>query len=435
MMSGAGARDPTKGDRRALSTRLSDPSALGLAIVVAVGLLAFVGAPLLSVTQDGPLTPEDVVVYGVTAAFVVVYLWAIPADLAGRAAGRAAPAAVVLALLGVVIALAYRGADWTVLFIAAATAAGRISPPRNALAAIVMIGALSALVRLASDAAPARALESASEAALVGLVVLAFSQSQRTARQLARAQQEMTRLGAADERARIARDLHDLLGQSLSVMALKTELAGRLVERDPLRAAAELRDVEGIVRGSLRDIRDAVAGYRRVRLDTELVEARVALSAARIELDVQRPAGILDEGTDGLLGWVVREGVTNVVRHSGGTRCEIRIERGDQEVRLEITDDGHPRDHLGSGGVGPSGSGLSGIRDRVEAVGGRMEAGPSDGGGYRLLVLVPVEAWARPWPPAPMEDDRREPAHASPGRAEDGEPAAGAASTPGGGRS
>jgi len=386
-------------------SRLSDPPSRWLAIIVAIGLLVFLLGPLLAVVQERPTTPEELLAFGGIAIFVMVYLWAIPPDLAGRAVGRPVPATVMLGILSVAIALLHQEADWTVLFIATGTAAGRITPSRTALLAISVIAVLAAAFRLASGVALAGALESAFEVTLTGLVVLAFSQLERTARELGRAQAEVARLAAADERARIARDVHDLLGHSLSVIALKAELAGRLLERDPHRASAELHDVEGVARGALRDIREAVAGYRRLTLDAELAGAQVALSAAGIHVDVHQSTLILGETTDGLLAWIVREGVTNVVRHSGGARCTISITTVEPDVRLEIVDDGGGREPGRAGAVGRSGSGLAGIRERVEAVGGRIEAGPLRGRGYRLAVSVPIPSERPAPPPTSVEPD------------------------------
>lgn len=430
------ARDSTARGRREFSPRprLLDPPPLRLAIAVAIGLLVFLGRPLLAVAQEGPPTPEELIAYGGIAAFVAVYVWAIPIDLLRRAQGRPAPAAVLLGLLAVAIALSQREANWTVLFIAAGTVAGRISPPRAAVAVIVLIAALAILVRLVADATPVGMLESAFEVVLAGAVVLAFSQLERTTRDLSWAQAEVARLATADERARIARDVHDLLGHSLSVIALKAELAGRLLERDPRRAAAELRDVEGVARSSLRDIREVVAGYRRITLDTELAGARVALVAAGMDVDVHQPSGILDEATDALLAWIVREGVTNVVRHSGGANCTIRIGVAEQEVRLEIVDDGQARDRHGSWASGPSSSGLSGVRERVESVGGRVEAGPLPGSGYRLAAIVPLGSGVRPEPRTIDEADP-ESGRALPADAREVPSATGADVMPGGGRS
>jgi two-component system sensor histidine kinase DesK len=411
-----------------------DPPTSWLAISVAVGLLIFLAGPVLAVAQGRPAIPQELVVFGGLAVFVSIYLWTIPPDLAGRAVGRAAQATVLLGLLGVMIALAYSETDWTALFIATGAAAGRITPSRTALAAIVVIASLAALVRLAADAEPFGAIESAFQVTLTGLVVLAFSKLERTARELGLAQAEVARLAAADERARIARDVHDLLGHSLSVIALKAELAGRLLERDPHRASAELHDVEGVARGALRDIREAVAGYRRITLDAELAGARVALSAAGMDVDVHPPTMIVDESTDGLLGWIVREGVTNVVRHSGGAHCTISITTVEPDVRLEIVDDGAAREPGGSGAVGRSGSGLAGIRERVEAVGGRMEAGSLRGRGFRLAAYVPVSTKVAPSSPVSVERSGHDRADVVPGSADPEEPGGAAVISGHGGR-
>lgn len=392
-MTGHG-RDPDRDDQgppRFASLR-SEPPYLWLPVLVAVGLLLFLVGPLGSELGEPIDSIDRVLIYGGVAVFVAVYLWAIPADLAGRAHGRAAPAAAVLALLGVGISLLDHGPDWTVLFLAAATAAGRITPSRGALAAILATAVLAGLALVAAGRPAADAVEAAFEVSLVGFVVLGFSQLQRTARQLEVSRAEVARLAAEGERARIARDMHDLLGHSLSVIALKTELARRMLERDPRRAAAELVDVEAVVRTSMRDVREAVAGYRQVDLDAELAGARMALSAAGLEVTIEHPSDALDPAVDALLGWIVREGVTNVVRHSDGARCAIRVEEGMGEVRLEILDDGHGRDPAESERAGQSGSGLAGIRERVEVAGGRMEAGPVAEGGFRLLAVVPVVA-------------------------------------------
>ena len=388
-----GTRGPaitSRGRIAALRAVPSDQRSAWLAGSVAIGLLVFLTGPLAAAAQARQPALDELLLFGAIGGFVGLYLWAIPSDLAGRPDARPARAAVVLTLLAVGVALTEPRLDWTVLFIATGTAAGRIRPSRAAATATVIIAALATLVLLAAEAPLIDGLESGFEVILTGLVVFSFSQLERTITELRRAQAQAARLAAADERLRIARDVHDLLGHSLSIIALKVELAGRLVERDPRRAAEELRDVEGVTRGSLRDVREAVAGYRRITLDTELAGARMALSAAGVNVDIGQPAGHLDEETDSLLGWIVREGVTNVVRHSGGTHCAIRVATAGREVRLEVVDDGRPDDPHRRAAPNRVGSGLSGIRERVEAIGGRMEAGPLEGRGFRLAAYVPI---------------------------------------------
>ena len=352
--------------------------------------MVFLVGPVVALVEERPPAADELFAFGCIAAFVALYLWAIPADLAGRAGVQPARATVILALISVVIALAQPRINWTLLFIFAGTAAGRIPSVRTAIAAIAIIAGLASLVLFAANVPAIDALESGFEVVLAGLVVLSYSQLERTVQELRRAQAQAARLAVADERLRIARDVHDLLGHSLSVIALKVELAGRLLERDPRRAAEELRDVEGVTRRSLREVREAVAGYRRVTLDTELDGARMALSAAGVAVEIEQPAETLDAATDSLLGSIVREAVTNVVRHSGGTRCVIRVTTLGQQARLEVIDDGRPTEGFTRIGSDRLGSGLPGIRERVDAIGGGMEAGPLAGSGYRLAVVVPI---------------------------------------------
>jgi two-component system, NarL family, sensor histidine kinase DesK len=202
--------------------------------------------------------------------------------------------------------------------------------------------------------------------------------------ELMEAREELARSAVAQERMRFARDLHDLLGHSLSLIALKSELAGRLAERDPARARQEMADVEDAARRALAEVRDAVSGYRQVSLAQALAEARSALSAAGITL--RAPAGgvPLPGAVDAVLGWVVREATTNVLRHSGAGSVTVDVSVGDDGVTLTVTDDGR-------GGTGPRGAGLDGLAERVEALGGRVDAGAADGRGFRLAAVVPTE--------------------------------------------
>jgi two-component system sensor histidine kinase DesK len=204
--------------------------------------------------------------------------------------------------------------------------------------------------------------------------------------ELVEARDELARNAVAQERLRFARDLHDLLGHSLSLIALKSELAGRLAERDPARARQEMADVEAAARRALAEVRDAVSGYRQVTLAQALAEARSALSAAGITLGSPAPGDPLPGPTDAVLGWVVREATTNVLRHSGARSVTVDLVGGPDEVTLTVTDDG----------TGPSaassGAGLAGLAERVQALGGRLVAGPADGSGFRLTATLPLRA-------------------------------------------
>jgi two-component system sensor histidine kinase DesK len=200
--------------------------------------------------------------------------------------------------------------------------------------------------------------------------------------QLDAARQEIARLAVAAERDRFARDLHDLLGHSLTVVSVKAELAGRLVTIAPERAQAEIADIQRLTREALADVRSAVGGYSEVSLGAELARARSALEAAEIEPEL--PAGVDDipEERHELFGWAVREGVTNVVRHSGAKRCWIAL----TPTSVTIEDDGTGP---GAAPVEGVGHGLDGLRQRVSAVDGSVTVGRSPRGGFALRVAVP----------------------------------------------
>ena len=188
--------------------------------------------------------------------------------------------------------------------------------------------------------------------------------------ELVEARDELARNAVAQERLRFARDLHDLLGHSLSLIALKSELAGRLAEIDPARARAEMADVEAAARRALAEVRDAVSGYRQVSLAQALAEARSALSAAGITLRSPAPKEPLPGAVDAVLGWVVREATTNVLRHSG---CP----GGHGPAR-----DGRRRRHphrgptTGPGGDGTTGAGLAGLDRAGDGAGRPARGGP-----------------------------------------------------------
>ena len=239
---------------------------------------------------------------------------------------------------------------------------------------------------------------------LIGIGMIAVNRLVVTVRELRAAREEIARLAVAEERLRFARDLHDLLGHSLSLITLKSELAGRLLAADPQRAATEVRDIEGVARRALREVREAVAGYRRPALDEELAGARESLEAAGIACRIENEAGALPGATDAVLAWAVREGATNVVRHSHARRCEIRVTRDGGKIRVEISDDGRGSSPGNHGNT----SGLSGLSERVTMSGGDFEARPLPEGGFRLRVSLPLRDGTNPDEPASRSGGRRE---------------------------
>lgn len=195
-------------------------------------------------------------------------------------------------------------------------------------------------------------------------------------------QDEVRRLAALAERERIGRDLHDLLGHTLSVVALKSELAGKLVERDPAAAKRQIGDVEQVARQALAQVREAVAGIRASGLQAELAAARLTLLTAEVSLDQQLAAIDLDPPGEHALALVLREAVTNILRHAGATRVDVELRDDGSRVTLSIADDGR-------GGADLRGHGLAGMRERLTALGGALEIDSPAGGGTRLLAHVP----------------------------------------------
>lgn len=221
---------------------------------------------------------------------------------------------------------------------------------------------------------------------LSGMVTAAILALSETVRELRETRQELARAAVDQERLRFSRDLHDLLGHTLSVIVVKSEAARRIAPRDMEAALDQVRDIESVGRQALTEIREAVTGYREASLATELDRARAALTAAGIEPVVRQSGPPLPPQTAALLGWVVREAATNAVRHSGASRCEIELGGTPERARLVITDDG-----AGPVGSTPSGSGLTGLRERLAASGGTLTAGTAPDGGFRVTAELPAD--------------------------------------------
>jgi two-component system, NarL family, sensor histidine kinase DesK len=217
--------------------------------------------------------------------------------------------------------------------------------------------------------------------ALIGSVVIQQIRGKRLNAALAMAQEEVAHMAQVAERERIARDLHDLLGHTLSVIILKSELASRLTPTDPARAADEIRDVERIARDALTQVRAAVRGYRSAGFASELRSARETLETAGIQVETEIDAPPLSPAQEGVISLALREAVTNVVRHAQATFCRLTLRRNGQYCELEIQDNGR-------GGTGEEGSGLIGMRQRVETLGGALERDGSHG--TLLRIRVPV---------------------------------------------
>ena len=292
-----------------------------------------------------------------------------------------------VAALGVVLAVTM-GPPWAGLMIYVSAAAASVLPerwvwPAVLAAAGVATGVLAAGAEWGLLVLPVCCLLTAF--ALRGMRYLVTVN-----RELQEAREELARNAVAEERMRFARDLHDLLGHSLSLIALKSELARRLAEVDPPRARQEMADVEEAARRALAEVRDAVSGYRQVSCAQALAEARAALTGAGIDVRLPDVAPVLPGSVDAALGWVVREATTNVLRHSGAGRVVVELTEDGVRAVLTVTDDGRGTAERVTVLGGPSGSGLAGLRERVGALGGELAAGPVDGGGYRVRAEVPL---------------------------------------------
>ncbi len=225
---------------------------------------------------------------------------------------------------------------------------------------------------------------------LIGAVQAAFYQQVRSKIELSRARTDLARLAVSEERLRISRDLHDILGQRLSAVSLKAELAARLVERDPARAATEMGEVAAVAREALSDVRETVSGYRALTLAIEIETARALLIAAGVSVDVACVEEPLPAILDECAGALVREAVTNVIRHAAAGSCAIRIVRQSGDVVVEVRD-------TGAGTAGPVaagvtyGNGLTGLAERVERVGGMLWTG-RERGQFVVRATMPAGA-------------------------------------------
>ncbi|GCE14856.1 hypothetical protein KTT_47150 [Tengunoibacter tsumagoiensis] len=224
---------------------------------------------------------------------------------------------------------------------------------------------------------------------IVSFIVVAMVRSYRTGQELRLAREEIAHLAVTTERLRIARDLHDLLGHNLSLIALKSELAGRLLRKNVELASVEISDIEQVARRMLQEVREAVGSYRQPTLVSELYSAQEILNAAGIGYTYEGDEQILNDlpqAVESVFAWTVREGVTNIIRHSRSRQCIIRIMRSGQSGSVEIIDDGTGM----TGQEHRPGNGLRGLTERVEALAGQLSAGPALQGGFCLAVSFPL---------------------------------------------
>src|SRR6516165_1770027 len=346
----------------------------------------------------------------ITAAFCVIYL--ITVCNSGSWPRQARWGLIAIAVLAALACVVY-GKTWTPLWIYVSAAAGMVLAAPSygrgtALRGVLAVGVCYAFFSWLSHDDPTNFLIVLLPVLLVGFAMIGFRMQMQLTNELAQARETVAKLAANEERLRLARDMHDLTGQSLSTITLKSELAAKRLARLPVSAErdavlGDLGDIGRVSRQTLHDIREAVSGYRRPTLAIEAITARNALEAAGIRLDddpgLTLRSGTFDADAEAVLAWCLREAVTNVVRHSGARSCQIRLTEHPGELSLEITDDG--RGLSGPAASAPSrgadapetshGAGLRGMSERLSAVGGRLSVG-SAGPGFRLIATVPVDA-------------------------------------------
>ena len=266
-------------------------------------------------------------------------------------------------------------------FIYGATYVPELVPARRAWAALgaycVAVFAYSLLVH----ASPYVYVSATVFSGIVAAVRIRAAETRSANADLRLARDEVQRLAQVAERERIARDLHDVLGHTLSVIVLKSELAARLAEIDPTRAVAEIADVERIARTSLSELREAIAGYRTVGIAAEVERAKSVLETAGVRVECELGEMRLPPRFEGVVTLALREGVTNIVRHAGASTCRLRLAQTARECRIEIADDGR-------GGGATEGFGLAGMRERVEALGGTLVRDIAHG--THLVLTLPL---------------------------------------------
>ena len=309
--------------------------------------------------------------------FLAIYIYA------SRLRGRALIAPTILVLLIAFAMIPFRG-NWTVLAIYATAIAAELRPSREGWRLVFAVTTASMAVAVLTGLAWYFVIMFGVFQMMVAIGKISGMTLGEKHGDLLRAQEEVRRLSREAERERIARDLHDLLGRTLTLIALKADLAVKLSVRDPAAAEREMKDVAEAARGGLSDVRAALAGMNDAGLARELEASRSALQAAQIRCEVSGEE-VADRAANGaVLAMALREAVTNVIRHAGAAHCRIALCDEDGAVSVTVVDDGQ-------GGRFREGAGLSGMRARLAAAGGRLSI-HADGSGTRIAAAIPATA-------------------------------------------
>ncbi|WP_093609925.1 sensor histidine kinase [Streptomyces indicus] len=283
------------------------------------------------------------------------------------------------------LAIGY-GGPWLALFPLLSLAVGTALRGRRLAWAVGVLTCSAAVTGAWRDTDAWSAVTSGYGTLLSGLVTAAILALSEKVVELRETREELARSAVEQERLRFSRDLHDLLGHTLSLIVVKSEAARRLAPHDAEASLRQIADIETVGRQALTEIREAVTGYRDASLTAELDRARDTLASAGIDALVRQSGPPPAPVPGALLSWVVREAVTNVVRHSGATVCRIEVAAADGDTVLTVTDDGRGE------GTGPSGSGLRGLTERLAQAGGSLEWGPAERGGFRVTARLATDA-------------------------------------------
>jgi two-component system sensor histidine kinase DesK len=345
--------------------------------------LVYLNQPIRQVFGEPYPTAIRVLVPVVVVTYAVIYLFAMLSELKSSRVVRLV-AFCVMTVCGLTLAAILGPDDLVYMTYAISMALVQLPPLVGLLCGITVTAALLIGTTIA-DGTPN--IESASVLIVLTVALFGIRQVIRSNAELRAARDEIATLAVAEERARLARDLHDVLGHSLTTITVKAGLARRILESSgsDSPAVAELRDVEHLSRTALAEVRSTVSGYRKASLAAEVAGARAALAAAEIEADLPHAVDNVRTELQEPFAYVLREGVTNVIRHSGASRCEVRL--GDSWI--EVRDDG-----VRTGPSDEAGHGLSGLAERLAPVGGALDAGPCPEGGFRLRATVPDDVAA-----------------------------------------
>jgi two-component system, NarL family, sensor histidine kinase DesK len=396
-------------------------------LVIRVLLVIFLLLPVAALRKY-PLSGSHVFLILATLAFVVLAdrVLLVQRPEPGRYARWQWLVLPVVFALGAAL-FAVGGMAWLTALAVASAGVGSMTPDgRPTVIGLVCCIGTAVTISAATGLSAGNTLVAGAVTALGNLLAHSAEHRNVLMYRLKETRAELARAAVAEERLRISRDLHDLLGHSLSLIALKAELAGRVIGKDPARAAREIADLETVARRSLTEVRQAVTGYRQPSLAAELVSSRRMLASAGVDCRVQAPGAYsLPSLVDALLAWTVREGATNIVRHAAAKHAEIVIEVTDTEASARLSDGGIgvPANGAGPGqtatagpgpragadpGVGPAaGSGLAGLAERAARLGGTMSAGAGRGGGFWLRVSVPLTTAPGAEPAAAIESSQQ----------------------------